>query len=158
MNLYVSSVSAIWDMFRTGASQAEPLNAVVLETTLHQCSPLNHSAFFSFSHPLPLGILGIWTKFNDCAKSILFEIPRGKKPVKLLRWAWQPCVHEKRRRTGGEEWVVLLWPWCTTSLSPILSPAFILITTCIISCETLTPANREVSPGRPGLPCILFSI
>jgi hypothetical protein len=61
MMIYVSGVSAIWDMFSRGASQAQPLQEAVLQYTLHQCSPPLTLHYTYLSVPLPLfQALGSW--------------------------------------------------------------------------------------------------
>lgn len=92
--------------------------------------------------------------------SILFEIPRDVvwREVRLC----QAGVCKWETGDGSSREGSILPLSCGLALPraflPILSPAFILITTCIISCQLLTPANRKGCPQRPCFFCILFSI
>lgn len=60
------------------------------------------------------------------------------------------CVNEKPRRVAERSPVALL-----LQALPVLSPAFILITTCIISCESVAQQIENTAPGDLAS-CIYF--
>lgn len=80
--------------------------------------------------------------------SILLEIPRDVVWSEVRLCQAGVCKWETGDRSSGEGSILPLS--CGLALPraflPILSPAFILITTCIISCQLLTPANRKGCP------------
>lgn len=92
--------------------------------------------------------------------SILFEIPRDVVWCEVRLCQAGVCKWETGDRSRGEGSILPLSCGLAPprAFLPILSPAFILITTCIISCQLLTPANRKGCPQRPCFFCILFSI
>lgn len=121
-----------------------------------------HSVYTSDFLTFPPGSRGVWGKFNDAAKSILFQIPRdvGKAWREVRSRQAGVCKWETGDRSAGDGSILLLSRGLVPlqAFLPILSPAFILITTCIISCQLLTPVNRKGCPQRPCFFCILFSI
>lgn len=92
--------------------------------------------------------------------SILFEIPRDVVWSEVRLCQAGVCKWETGDRSRGTGRILLLSCGLAPprAFLPILSPAFILITSCIISCQLLTPANRNGCPQRPCSFCILFSI
>lgn len=89
-------------------------------------------------------------KFNGGAKSIFFLLSREKTLVKLCFLGKAVCVNEKQRIAVEWSPVALL-----VQAFPILSPAFILITTCIISCESVAQQIENTAPGDIAS-CIYF--
>ena len=88
-------------------------------------------------------------KFNDGAKSIFFNFQGRKYGQNCVFWG-KLCVNEKQRRAAEWSPVAPL-----LQALPILSPAFILITTCIISCESVAQQIENTAP-RDLASCIYF--
>lgn len=91
-------------------------------------------------------------KFNDGAKSISFFFFnfQGRKHWQSCVFQGKLCVNEKQRRAA--EWSPV---GPLLQALPILSPAFILITTCIISCESVAQQIENSAPGDLAS-CIYF--
>lgn len=143
-----SGMSAFLYMFSTGSLM--PSNT---HTGLATVLRLLYTADFSTSLQVP----GEFQANSMMPlNSIWFEIPRDVvwSGVRLCQAG--VCKWE----TGDRSSILPLscGPALPRAFLPILSPAFILITTCIISCQLLTPANRKGCPQRPCFFCILFSI